>query len=339
MATQNICRYNKFGYCKFGQVCRKQHCDELCGDSACDPSSCIKRHPKECKYFRNYNRCKFNPCKFVHTANANDEKIKELTEKVNKIEDNFNEKDDIELKINEINEKLKVLESLETSIMNKIEASKRFESDEELFKTVEKRVETFESNLMIMKKALSEKDSYIHTLENKIDIIVQENQEQNVKIEELVNEVKKISETTKPIKFKCKNCDFETISEKGLKMHTSKKHTKAKDQGKKYHCDHCKIMVSSKETLEVHIGKNHSEKFTCGLCENIFTSREHLETHLNTCEIYRCSKCEKKESTLPRMKDHVITEHDSEMYLMIDNFKISREDSEDMTWRDFYFQF
>ena len=32
----------------------------------CDPSNCIKSFPKECKYYRNYKRCKFNPCKFLN---------------------------------------------------------------------------------------------------------------------------------------------------------------------------------------------------------------------------------------------------------------------------------
>ena len=34
-------------------------------------------------------------------------------------------------------------------------------------------------------------------------------------------------------------------------------------------------------------------------------------SYLNTCKIHRCTKCEKKETTLPSMKDHVISAHDS----------------------------
>jgi hypothetical protein len=64
-----------------------------------------------------------------------------------------------------------------------------------------------------------------------------------------------------------------------------------------------------------------------------------LETHLNTCEIYQCTKCKHKEATLPNIKDHVVNVHDSEKYLMIDNFKMSRDDSEDVTWKNFYFGF
>ena len=49
-----------------------------------------------------------------------------------------------------------------------------------------------------------------------------------------------------------------------------------------------------------------------------FEKKEDLETHLNTCEIYRCSKCKKKEKTIKDIENHVINEHDSEKYIMID---------------------
>jgi hypothetical protein len=112
MAAQNVCRYNKFGYCKFGEVCRKQHVDELCHDSSCDPLNCNKRHPKECKYYSNYKRCKFNPCKFLHLKNENyDEKLKEISQKQETIEENLQEKlNIINLKIKEIDEKIDIHE-------------------------------------------------------------------------------------------------------------------------------------------------------------------------------------------------------------------------------------
>ena len=103
----------------------------------------------------------------------------------------------------------------------------------------------------------------------------------------------------------------------------------------------CNFKSNSNETLTVHIGKHHkvADIINCGLCENNFETRENLEIHLNTCEIYRCSKCKKKETTLPNMKDHVINVLDSEKYLMIDNFELSRDNSEVVTWKNLYFGF
>ena len=100
MAAQNVCRYNKYGYCKFGEVCRKLHIDELCEDSACDSRTCDKRHPKECKYYTNYRRCNLNPCKFSHLEKMNcDEKLKDMAVKVETIEVTLKLKMDVEAKI------------------------------------------------------------------------------------------------------------------------------------------------------------------------------------------------------------------------------------------------
>ena len=38
MATQNICNFNKFGFCKFRDRCRKQHVNDKCENSSCDIS-------------------------------------------------------------------------------------------------------------------------------------------------------------------------------------------------------------------------------------------------------------------------------------------------------------
>ena len=51
----------------------KPHIDDDCDDSSCDKLNCIRRHPKECIYFRKYKRCKFDPCKYLHTENDIDE--------------------------------------------------------------------------------------------------------------------------------------------------------------------------------------------------------------------------------------------------------------------------
>ena len=62
--------------------------------------------------------------------------------------------------------------------MNEKETNEKDNSVEGLFKTAENKLETFENNLLNMKKALSAKDIYIQTLENKFDNFVKLNQEQ-----------------------------------------------------------------------------------------------------------------------------------------------------------------
>ena len=112
MAAQNVCRYFKFGFCKFTDKCKFMHVKELCGNSSCEISCCNLRHPKICKFFRDYNRCKFGEwCSFKHvtensiTNATSTEEIKKDIENLQKI---INEKDEV---INVLAEKIKVIEN------------------------------------------------------------------------------------------------------------------------------------------------------------------------------------------------------------------------------------
>ena len=54
-----MCQYNKFEFCKFWENCRNQHINDICERTSCDIKSCIQRHPKECKFYIDYQRCKY----------------------------------------------------------------------------------------------------------------------------------------------------------------------------------------------------------------------------------------------------------------------------------------
>ena len=63
MATQSVCLFNKFGYCKHQEMCRKLRVKELCENNSCDFSTC--------KWYWNYGRCKFDKCAFKNIENMN----------------------------------------------------------------------------------------------------------------------------------------------------------------------------------------------------------------------------------------------------------------------------
>ena len=50
----NVCKHFKFGFCKFGEKCKKQHLKEICQTEDCNLKTCNKRHPKICKFFSLY---------------------------------------------------------------------------------------------------------------------------------------------------------------------------------------------------------------------------------------------------------------------------------------------
>ena len=101
----------------------------MCENRFCEVSLCSLRHPKICRYYREYKRCKFNPCAYKH---EDDEKtidtlmkenktmsekieqivldIKILTEKEKKFEDIIQKLNNFENIVIEKNEKIEKLD-------------------------------------------------------------------------------------------------------------------------------------------------------------------------------------------------------------------------------------
>ena len=51
MATQNICFFNKYGFCKYLENCRNYHENKKCEKSNCEIRECQLKHPKICEFF------------------------------------------------------------------------------------------------------------------------------------------------------------------------------------------------------------------------------------------------------------------------------------------------
>ena len=82
MSLQNVCNYEKFGYCRKREECSDFHPKDVCTEKICKISKCRKRHPKACIFFRS-GSCKYGDvCKYSH-----EDDLKDLKEKVLKQED------------------------------------------------------------------------------------------------------------------------------------------------------------------------------------------------------------------------------------------------------------
>ena len=69
MTSQIVCIHHKFGFYKNGDYCRKRHFQTKCERKECDATHCEKRHPRECRYFRDYKRCTFGDyCLYDHSV-------------------------------------------------------------------------------------------------------------------------------------------------------------------------------------------------------------------------------------------------------------------------------
>ena len=110
MAAPLLCRYNKLGHCKFKETCRLLHINKICEDSQCEISMCQLRHPIKCKFYTQYQRCKFSEyCSFSHKTNSIN---KELGDKIENIEKDLTEKNDVESQNYKIvDDKLEIIEN------------------------------------------------------------------------------------------------------------------------------------------------------------------------------------------------------------------------------------
>ena len=60
-------KWNQYGHCKFGVICRKFHTPNTCFNSNGAKVSCPLTHPRSCLYFVRYGHCKFGTdCSYIH---------------------------------------------------------------------------------------------------------------------------------------------------------------------------------------------------------------------------------------------------------------------------------
>ena len=66
-------------YCKFQQHCQKQQVNVDCPDIPnCNNDLCFKRHPKACKNYAKYKKCRFQQCAYSHKNNLYQSKVEKL---------------------------------------------------------------------------------------------------------------------------------------------------------------------------------------------------------------------------------------------------------------------
>ena len=118
-----------------------------------------------------------------------------------------------------------------------------------------------------------------------------------------------------------KQFDFENTMKRHMKTHSYKQI--------KYRCEECDFLGATPFTMEVNLGKSHSDKFECGLCEFVAKDLETLDMHLFICEIYQCEECEKRYKDITDIKEHLTNEHGASNTTLI-LAKQSRADNDEI---------
>ena len=124
--TADVCRFNKNGFCKFGEECRNRHVREICGVPQCGEQECVRRHPRPCRFFASYGSCRFgDDCAYLHKVKK-DDAVVELEHRVAAAEERIRALEDL---IRQMEDDSKREVDEEYDIMMKDESS--LESDEE----------------------------------------------------------------------------------------------------------------------------------------------------------------------------------------------------------------
>ena len=238
MAThQNVCFFNKYGYCKFLKKCRKYHEDKNCEKIDCEISECSFRHPIMCKFFQDFGFCKFGEwCKFAHkdhkVTSKNDMEIHELKNKLQtvkkELERNGEKIMQLETNFHEMQIKIKEKEQTISKINKKYNCLREKVT---LLFDLEEKVDNLEKKVEKVEKAQIEtvdKPALPQVQNSKTNITPGGNEE-----------------------FKCNVCDFVGKNKFGLKIHYHKKHSTAT-----FNCFTCDFTCESYSDL-----CEHNEKY------------------------------------------------------------------------------
>ena len=330
------CNFHNRGYCKSKDECDKNHSDIVCNNKECDEEKCNKRHPYQCKYGMHCKFNKKNGCLYSHVTLASDDV------KIASLNKDFNNK----------------LSNLENTIV--IMQNELVEKNS-IIKDLKEKMNSLEEAFSNLKVNLKDNHSKTIGLEMKLDEV--ENKQKNdkhvkdKKLKELESVIKqKQKQAQAEDEYKCSECDSVFKTKNGLKTHKVRMHTQTKNVQYPLECEYCDAKLENETvmkehlklhlykkstfkcedcefcsenflTMEVHVGKYHSEKEECGMCNFVAKDLEALSLHISTCQVYVCDDCYYRTVHIHEIKEHLKNVHTSQ-YDTIIHGKVSLKDPE-----------
>ena len=229
-SNQPVCKFHKFGHCKFGQTCRHMHNNSICTNPKCDRKSCLWRHPQSCKYFSNSGFCRFgNECSYLHNeskSTTSQKEIEDLKTLLYGVVQSLATKDK---EIQELQERVNTLESRPGD-----EAKFSCEMCGKFFKSSS----TLRNHVLKFHKQEALRED---ALDNSLELsILNNSRNEDISTSENTNEIifYKYSEE----KFQCMYCD-ETLKIPELAKHFVNVHQTFSN------CPHCEAQIPDEETL------------------------------------------------------------------------------------------
>ena len=279
-----VCKHFQTGHCKFGVNCKKRHISENCLNADCLDKTCLKRHPKQCKYFSQIGSCRFGEeCSYKHTLPSSHEHFSSQIQA-------------LEGRIGDMCKAIKVLEDkiLELENVNQCEKCEYKANSSTSLKT---HMSKKHKSLLPLSSPERERAAPSDAIHN----ISMPSSEREELFTSSCSPVSPVNES--PTMCEWSYCTFETSSNSEMSKHVETAHTITSDFvypkssvkivcplggplgedtfcGKEYFLDH---------TYAMHAYSAHNFGFTCDHCSAFVPGAEDLEEiHMKLCT-FPCS--------------------------------------------------
>ena len=204
MAAEHVCKFYQFGHCKFMDLCRKKHVAQLCENETCEVIGCSLRHPRPCRFYQLYGRCKFEPCSYQHIESKEMNFIKQLQLK-------------LEVTTNEVKDLYTNLEAQKETMKSVVTQVSEFRTDlVSLSNQISSSPSNPQLNILQVENRIKEVESTNYILLHSIDDL-----EKGVKVLKM-----KMSKLTSC--YECEECDKVFPSDTTLKNHLWRDHGQRK---------------------------------------------------------------------------------------------------------------
>ena len=231
MAThESICKFNQSGFCKYKEHCRKQHVMDVCPTSMCNNMSCLLRHPKVCKFFLSFMRCKFGEaCAFLHGPDkqTDAENISELEQEIQHVKAKISEVETILSKLDKIEERMMSVEKRNLKTCEEIkEVMKTLNQKTSQMEKVQKTLDPKTSQIEEAQKTLDEKPSQLDDLALNFNILMNSVDDLEKSSAHFNHRLNHLSETIQM--FRCNLCGQAYPNEQTLRNHIQRNHGPSK---------------------------------------------------------------------------------------------------------------
>ena len=264
---QEVCLYQKYGFCKFKDSCMKKHLKEECKDlNSCKTKKiCDKRHPKLCRRYVSDQNCTYGEdCEYLHEGGEKIPEGNKLEKRVEELENIIKEKslaeNKMEVAVREMEKVVKAMARkvvyLEEEIVN-LKNAKQTDPNEPFKDTSNFTNSTPKS---LDKDLTKQEQKVVLEKENGVDEKVEgKGKSSKSKKEDTIKKGEQLkggeSQDMKGSTFQCKICSFKGRTKKSLEKHVDSEHES------NLTCDVCGKSVLSSEALKYHIKSNHQKSF------------------------------------------------------------------------------